>query len=43
MGDYPVDSTQLTVYLVFTLLSIVVSIVLYVYFMEFSDIHETDR
>ncbi len=43
MTDYPVNSSQLIVYLVFTILSIVVSIVLYVYFMECSDINKEDR
>ena len=43
MTDFPVDTAQLTIYLVFTLLSIVTSIVLYIYFMECSDINTEDR
>lgn len=43
MTDYPVDGTQLTIYLVFTLLSILTSLIFYIYFMECSDIQKADR
>jgi hypothetical protein len=43
MTEYEVNSDQLIVYLVFTLLSIVVSIGLYIYFMTFSEISKSDR
>lgn len=41
--NFEVDSTQLTIYLVFTILSIVVSMVAYVYLMSFSEINLHDR
>ena len=41
--EYPVNYTQLTWYLVFTILSIVVSMAAYVYLMSFSDISKYDR
>jgi hypothetical protein len=42
-GDYPVDNSQLIVYLVLTLASIVVSLAVFLYFMECSDISKNDR
>lgn len=41
--EFEVNYTQLTIYLVFTILSIVVSMVAYVYLMSFSEISHHDR
>lgn len=41
--EYAVDYTELTIYLVFTLLSIVASMGAYVYLMSFSEISKHDR
>lgn len=43
LGKYPVNNTQLIIYLVFTLASIVISLFLYLYMMECSDIQRNDR
>lgn len=40
---YDVDETQLTIYLVFTILSIAVSMLLYVYVMECSELGKHSR
>lgn len=41
--DYTINYTELTLYLVFTLASVITSIVFYIYVMSFTDINKHDR
>lgn len=41
--DFPVNNMHLSIYLVFTLLSIIVSAVAYIYIMNISKIHHLNR
>ena len=42
-GDYYVNQSELIVYLVLTIASIIVSLTVFLYFMEFSEISKHDR
>jgi len=42
MPKYPIDDTELTIYLIFTLLSIVVSICVYFIYQHFNTLAEDD-
>jgi len=43
MGDFPVDNSELALYFVFTLLSILVSLIIYCYYQHFSPLSVKDH
>lgn len=40
---FPIDDGQLTVYLIFTLLSLLISVIIYIWYMCATDLSKTDR